>query len=80
MVKHQEVQKKAQEELDSVTRRGQIPTFDDQDSLPYISAIFKECLRWQPIVPLAIPHQLIKDDVYRDYFIPAGTTVLPNTW
>jgi len=39
-----ETQKKAQEELDSVLM-GRLPDFDDEDKLPYISAIVKEVLR-----------------------------------
>lgn len=27
-----------------------------------------------------VPHRLIVDDVWEDYFIPAGSTVLSNIW
>ena len=40
-----DVAKKAQEELDSVLDGERLPTFDDQESLPYITCIMKECLR-----------------------------------
>lgn len=46
------VQRKAQEELDRVVGAGNIPTFEDRESLPYIDAIFRELLRWRP--PAAI--------------------------
>ena len=29
---------------------------------------------------MAIPHATSKDDTYQGYFIPAGTTVIMNTW
>lgn len=80
MVKHPEVKVKAQQELDTVLGPNRIPTFSDKDSLPYISAIVKECLRWQVLVPFALPHLTIADDVYNGYHIPAGTMVLANTW
>ncbi|KAJ3795872.1 cytochrome P450 [Lentinula aff. detonsa] len=50
-----DVQQEAQEELDRVIGREQLPDYDDldnQDSLPYLWAVIYECFRWQPIVPL----------------------------
>lgn len=80
MLKHPEAQAKAQLELDSVLGFGQLPSFGDEASLPYISAIVNECLRWEVPTPIAIPHQSTKDDEYRGYHIPAGTIVIPNSW
>ena len=71
-----DIQKKAQEELDVVVGPDRLPTFDDYDSLPFIQAIFLECLRWLPVVPLGIPHRSTEDDCYNGYFIPAGTCVI----
>ncbi|KAJ3553128.1 hypothetical protein NM688_g3784 [Phlebia brevispora] len=45
MLFHPEVQKRAQAELDRVVGQDRLPTFDDEQSLPYISAIVKEVLR-----------------------------------
>jgi cytochrome P450 len=47
-----EVQKKAQAELDAVIGRVRLPDFNDYDSLPYINAVVKETLRWQPVLPV----------------------------
>ena len=58
MVLRPEVQKKAQEELDKVIG-NRLPEFNDRANLPYISAMVKESLRWQPVVPLGIYHQSI---------------------
>ncbi|KZP19015.1 cytochrome P450 [Athelia psychrophila] len=80
MMKHPEVQVKAQLELDTVLGVGQLPSFGDEVALPYISAVVKECLRWEVVAPFAIPHMLTKDDEYRGFFIPAGTVVIPNSW
>ncbi|KIJ40329.1 hypothetical protein M422DRAFT_256886 [Sphaerobolus stellatus SS14] len=43
-------------------------------------ALFKETLRWQPLLPLAIPHRLMEDDICGEYFIPKGTLVFANSW
>ena len=51
IVKYPEVQRKAQEELDSVLGSSRLPNFSDLPKLPYISAIVKEVLRWHAIAP-----------------------------
>ncbi|KXN82953.1 O-methylsterigmatocystin oxidoreductase [Leucoagaricus sp. SymC.cos] len=80
MVCHPEIQEKAQEELDRVIGKGQLPDFGDEDSLPYISALVKETLRFQAITPFAIPHYLTEDDEYNGYFLPGRSVVLGNVW
>lgn len=80
MVKNPDVQAKAQAELDTVIGKGNLPTFDDEEALPYITAIMKECFRWQTAISISIPHMVTTDDVYKGLLIPAGTVVIPNTW
>lgn len=75
-----EIQKKALEELDVVTMRERLPTFEDRPRLPYIDAICKEITRWRPITPLGMPHASSEDDVYEGYFIPKGAIVAMNVW
>ena len=75
-----EVQKKAREELDAVVGPNRLPSFEDRDSLPYITAVAKEALRWQSVVPLGVPHRSLADDEYKGYFIPAGSVVIANLW
>lgn len=52
MLCHPGVQKKAQAEIASVVGRDRLPDFDVRDQLPYINAIIKETMRWQPVTPL----------------------------
>ena len=70
--------RKAQEELDRVVGRNRLPTFEDEPSLPYVGAFLKELNRWQPSVPLGVPHAVTEDDVYEDFYIPKGATVVGN--
>lgn len=51
MVLHPGVFKKAREELDRVVGQDRLPNFSDQDTLPYIAAVVKESLRWNPVAP-----------------------------
>lgn len=76
---HPEVQEKAQEELDRVVGKDNLPSFRNQKDLPYISAICKEVLRWHTIGPFGMPHRLMQDDIVGEYFIPKGTLVFGNT-
>lgn len=67
-----EVQKKAQAELDSVLRGSRLPNFTDKEDLPYIGAVLKETMRWNPVTPLGIPHRSSEDDMVDGYLIPKG--------
>lgn len=78
MVIFPEVQQNAQKELDIILGSQRLPDFSDEDSLPYITAIVKELLRWTS--PTAVPHGNARDDIYEGYFIPKNSIVLGNTW
>lgn len=52
MTLHPKVQKRAQEEIDAVVGSDRLPAFDDRPNLPYLEAIVKEVLRWNPVAPL----------------------------
>ncbi|KAI0092433.1 CyP450 monooxygenase [Irpex rosettiformis] len=80
MASYPELQKRAREELDEVVGPDRLPTYEDYDSLPYIHAIFMECARWIPVVPLSLPRRALVDDHYEGYFIPKGTLILANVW
>jgi cytochrome P450 len=71
---------KAQAELDRVVGPDRLPTFDDEDNLPYIRAMAKETLRWRPITKIGVSHSTTEDDWYEGYFIPKGSVVVLNWW
>ncbi|EJF62441.1 cytochrome P450 [Dichomitus squalens LYAD-421 SS1] len=80
MTLHPKIQEKARSQLDRVIGPHCLPGFSDQPSLPYIEAILRESLRWNPVVPLDAPHMSTQDDMYNGYFIPKGTLVIANSW
>ncbi|KAA1470676.1 cytochrome P450 [Dentipellis sp. KUC8613] len=80
MVAYPETQRQAQAELDSVIGRSRLPKFSDFRNLPYIRAMVKEVLRWQPVDRLGVPHRSTENDWYDGYFIPAGSIVIANVW
>ncbi|KAJ7098285.1 cytochrome P450 [Mycena epipterygia] len=89
MALNPEVQERAQSEIDALLTPSdydqssiptRLPTFEDRDKLPYISAIVKEVWRWNPSVPLGLPHVVTQDDQYRGYTIEKGSIVWANIW
>ena len=54
MLVYPDIQKKAQDELDSVIGRERLPTFEDRPRLPFIDAVCKEVIRWRPVAPLGV--------------------------
>ncbi|KAJ7142216.1 cytochrome P450 [Mycena epipterygia] len=80
MLANPEAQRQAQMEIDAVLGKGQLPIFNDEQSLPYVSALVKEVLRWRPVTPMGVPHFLPVEDEYRGYRIPAGSVVIGNVW
>ena len=80
MVAFPEVQRRAQAELDAVVGRARLPTFADAPRLPYVRAIIRELLRWQPALRLGLPHESAEDEWYEGMFIPKGTTCAANIY
>lgn len=79
MLLHPDVQSHALAEINAVCGDN-VPSFEHKPLLPYIEAICREVLRWQPIVPLGLPHMTSREDVYEGYLIPKGSMVLVNEW
>ncbi|KAL3426057.1 hypothetical protein PVAG01_02848 [Phlyctema vagabunda] len=81
LVTHPYALEAAHQELDAVVGTARSPSFLDESQLPYIRALVKEVLRWRPVAVLGgTPHASSEDDVYEGWRIPAGTTVLGNSW
>jgi cytochrome P450 len=81
LVTHPTAIQAAQAELYHVVGFDRTPTFEDEARLPYMRALCKEVLRWRPVAVLGgTPHASTEDDVYQGWRIPAGTTILGNSW
>ncbi|KAG2116255.1 cytochrome P450 [Suillus cothurnatus] len=75
-----EVQTRMREEIYRVVGTDRLPSFVDRERLPYINAAIKEVYRWHPNTPLGVPRKLQDGDIYRGYYIPKGTIIMPNVW
>ncbi|CAH0019846.1 unnamed protein product [Clonostachys rhizophaga] len=78
MILYPEVLRKAHEEIEKVVGSDRLPNFDDRPNLPYVEGIVKEMYRWQPVVPLSLPHRSDEDLVYMGYLIPRGAIIQTN--
>ncbi|KAG6374677.1 cytochrome P450 [Boletus reticuloceps] len=72
MVKNPRIWKSAQAEIDTIVGIDRLPEFGDRSSLPYVNAILRETLRWQPPGPLGLPHATRTSDIYNGFYIPKG--------
>lgn len=79
MVLHPSTFKTLQVEIDGVVG-DRPPDISDLPRLPCLRAAIKETLRWRPLPPNGVAHKSTKDDIYGDFFIPAGTIVQPSSW
>ncbi|CAK7229981.1 hypothetical protein SCUCBS95973_007418 [Sporothrix curviconia] len=71
---HSEVVRKLRSEARD--RLPSCPSFSDIDSLPYLDAVLRECLRFHPPVA-GIPRVAQQDTVVAGQFVPRGTTLMP---
>lgn len=71
----------AWEELDRVVGCDRSPSFDDNESLPYMRAFVKEVFRWRSVAIIGgQPHAPVQDDHYNGYLIPKSTWIQGNVW
>ncbi|KAF7904135.1 hypothetical protein EAF00_001469 [Botryotinia globosa] len=71
-------QSKAKPEIDAVVGKDRMPTFEDQQSLPYLGAFIRETLRWRLVTPTGIAHSSTQDYTYKGMLIPKDASVYAN--
>ncbi|NXU02066.1 CP2H1 protein, partial [Buphagus erythrorhynchus] len=49
----------------------------DRSQMPFTDAVIHEVQRYIDFLPLNVPHAVIRDTMFRDYFIPKDTMILP---
>ncbi|KZV39957.1 hypothetical protein F511_11337 [Dorcoceras hygrometricum] len=80
LIKNPRVQKKVQDELDSVIGHERVMTEMDFSNLPYLQCVAKEALRLHPPTPLMLPHRANANVKIGGYDIPKGSNVHVNVW
>ncbi|ODM88608.1 Methyl farnesoate epoxidase [Orchesella cincta] len=77
---NKQVQRNAQKELDRVVGSSRQVSLNDKTLLPYTEAIILETLRLSSILPLGIPHRMLKDTLFHGYLLPKDVTVLAGLY
>ncbi|XP_063057367.1 cytochrome P450 2J2-like isoform X2 [Engraulis encrasicolus] len=78
LIKHPEVQKKVQSEIDAVIGQSRPPSMADKANMPYTEAVIHEIQRIGDIVPINVPRMAGRDTTLGGYFIPKGTSLWTN--
>ncbi|XP_066486704.1 cytochrome P450 2C29-like isoform X2 [Tiliqua scincoides] len=77
LLKYPEIQEKVQEEIDCIVGRARYPCMADRGQMPYTDAVIHEIQRFISLIPLTLPHAVLRDTPFRQYVIPKGTTIYP---
>ncbi|TVU30724.1 hypothetical protein EJB05_22359 [Eragrostis curvula] len=80
LIRHPEILKQAQEELDAVVGRDRLVSESDLPRLTIFNAVIKETFRIHPSTPLSLPRMASQDCEVNGYRIPKGTELLVNVW
>jgi len=80
LIRHPDVLKKLQREVDDVVGNDRLVTEADLPQLPFLAAVIKETFRLHPSTPLSLPRVAAEDCEVDGYLVPKGTTLLVNVW
>ncbi|XP_009802012.1 cytochrome P450 71AU50-like [Nicotiana sylvestris] len=80
LLRHPNVMKKLQNELEQVVGTNRMVEESDLEKLDYLDMVVKEGFRLHPVAPLLLPRESIEDCIVDGFDIPKGSRILVNTW
>ncbi|CAO2607663.1 Cytochrome P450 2K6 [Lemmus lemmus] len=76
MMRYPEVQEKVHDEIVKVVGSSQ-PRIEHRTQMPYTDAVVHEIQRVANILPTSLPRETTTDVMFKNYYIPKGTEVIP---
>uniref|UniRef100_A0A0K0FGA0 Cytochrome P450 18a1 (inferred by orthology to a D. melanogaster protein) n=1 Tax=Strongyloides venezuelensis TaxID=75913 RepID=A0A0K0FGA0_STRVS len=80
IMKHLDIQKKLQDEIDEVIGKDRLVQLSDKSKLHYMNAFINEGQRYTNIVAFVPKHKCTKDTVINGHLIPKDTIIDPFYW
>ncbi|GMI71829.1 TRANSPARENT TESTA 7, CYTOCHROME P450 75B1 [Hibiscus trionum] len=80
LIRHPQVTKKLQKELQDVVGMKRMVEESDLEKLEYLDMVMKESFRLHPVGPLLIPHAAREDCTVNGFHIPKDARVFVNVW
>ncbi|PRQ32149.1 putative cytochrome P450 [Rosa chinensis] len=80
LIKHPQLMKKVQKELENVVGMERMVEESDLDKLEYLDMVVKETLRLHPVAPLLLPHASTEDCTVDGFHIPKKSRIIINVW
>uniref|UniRef100_A0A8C3WHX2 Cytochrome P450 n=1 Tax=Catagonus wagneri TaxID=51154 RepID=A0A8C3WHX2_9CETA len=76
MMRYPEIQTKVHDEIIKVVGSAQ-PQIAHRTQMPYTDAVIHEVQRFADILPIGLPHATTTNIMFKNYYIPKGTEVIP---
>jgi len=77
----QEIQERAYEEIEDIYPNGDAwEKCLVEERVPYVTALYKEILRYFTVIPMCLPRQSMNDIDYNGIIIPSGTLFYMNAF
>ncbi|KAF1959367.1 cytochrome P450 [Byssothecium circinans] len=73
-------QRLVSEELERVVGPNRVPRLEDLNNLPYTRAFINESMRFVPVAPIGVPHEMNRDEMINGMLFPKGAVLFMNTW
>nr|GLL19496.1 cytochrome P450 CYP736A12-like [Ipomoea trifida] len=80
LLKHPQIMKKVQQEVENKVGLNQIVEESDLEGLNYLEMVMKESFRIHPVGPLLLPHEAREDCMVDGFHIPKKARVIVNIW
>lgn len=72
------LESKLHSEIDEVIGKYRAPSLEDRLKMPYMEATIMETLRLANVAPLAAPHSVTNDVLFKGFLLPKDTTIIAN--